>query len=93
MLKPEEQKAPWIVAIFSREHRRGGIIYEGARVRSSCTTEPYNYNLIDNNGQMSIERADDGRFVMPRETEYTISIDDNRTTLKLSLIEYIIILE
>lgn len=31
MLHPEKQRAPFLVTIFSREHRPGGIIYEGAR--------------------------------------------------------------
>ena len=94
MLKPHEQKAPWITAIFSREHRKGGIIYEGAKVISSCTIEPYNYRIVDNNGQMSIEIVSDpdaNCLIMPRETEYTISIGTDRTILKLSLIEYIIL--
>jgi hypothetical protein len=31
MMEIEEQPAPFLIEIFSREHRPGGIIYEGAR--------------------------------------------------------------
>ena len=76
MLKPHEQKAPRIAAIFSREHRKGGIIYEGARVISACTIESHELNGL----------------MIARETEYTI-MSGYRESLKLSLIEYIEILE
>jgi hypothetical protein len=37
MLHPELQRAPFIVAIFTREHRPGGIVYEGARPMGAST--------------------------------------------------------
>jgi hypothetical protein len=39
MLAPNEQRANFLVAIFTREHRAGGTIYEGARPLSACTYE------------------------------------------------------
>jgi hypothetical protein len=39
MLRPEQQRAPFLVVIFTREHRPGGTIFEGARPLSACTEE------------------------------------------------------
>ncbi len=36
MRHPEKQRAPYLVTIFSREHRAGGIIYEGLRPISAA---------------------------------------------------------
>jgi hypothetical protein len=69
MLKPIEQKAPWIVEIFSRQYRKGGNIYEGAKVIGASTD------------------AKSG------ETIYSLTIGDSLVpSLKLSLIEYIVVL-
>jgi len=38
MKEPEKQRAPFLVTIFSREHRPGGIIYEGHRPIGACQT-------------------------------------------------------
>jgi hypothetical protein len=38
MMEPEKQRAPFLVTIFSREHRPGGIIYEGHRPIAACQT-------------------------------------------------------
>ena len=66
MLNPDEQKAPWLVEIFTREHRKGGDIFEGARVVSACTED--------------------------NEKTYQIMIDQSSFQLKLSLIEYVVVL-
>lgn len=39
MLEPSKQSAPFLLTIFSREHRSGGIIYEGHRPISAIQTE------------------------------------------------------
>ena len=68
MLRPQDQKCSWIVAIFSRQYRDGGDIYEGAKVISSCTDEA-------------------------GEVTYSFTIGDSPVrSLKLSLIEYIVVL-
>jgi hypothetical protein len=39
MREPEKQRARFLVTIFSREHRAGGIIYEGHRPIAACETQ------------------------------------------------------
>lgn len=37
MLAPSEQRAPFLATIFTREHRPGGTVFEGARPLSAST--------------------------------------------------------
>jgi len=37
MLTPDQQRAPFLATIFTREHRPGGMIYEGTRPLSAST--------------------------------------------------------
>ena len=37
--KPEAQKASFVPVIFSREHRPGGIAYEGHKPIAACQTD------------------------------------------------------
>lgn len=39
MKEPEKQRASFLVTIFSREHRPGGIIYEGHRPIGAVTSD------------------------------------------------------
>lgn len=39
MKEPEKQRAPFLATIFSREHRPGGIIYEGHRPIGAVITD------------------------------------------------------
>lgn len=47
MLAPHEQPAPFFASLFTREHRPGGIIYEGARPMSSSTDYDNNNKVIE----------------------------------------------
>lgn len=39
MREPEKQRASFLATIFSREHRKGGIIYEAHRPIAACQTD------------------------------------------------------
>lgn len=57
MKEPEKQIAPFLATIFSREHRPGGIIYEGHRPIAACQTgdeRTYTLSTSDSNNQLGI---------------------------------------
>ena len=66
MLRPKEQRAPWVAAIFTREHRRGGNRFEDATILSACAEGD--------------------------EKTYQVIIGAESWLLKLSLIEYVVVL-
>jgi hypothetical protein len=66
MLRPKDQRAPWVATIFTREHRRGGNRFEGATIFSASTEGD--------------------------EKAYQIVIGSESYQLKLSLIEYVVVL-
>ncbi len=57
MKAPDEQRASFLATIFSREHRPGGIIYEGHRPIAACQTDDertYTLSTSDSNYQLGI---------------------------------------
>lgn len=44
--EPSKQRAPYLVAIFSRQHHPGGVVYEGCRpIAASQSDEDRTYTL------------------------------------------------
>lgn len=60
MLESEIQRAPFLVAIFVRQHHPGGIIFEGARPLSASTEESGEITYVLTNC--------DSRYMLPIAT-------------------------
>ena len=61
MLRPSEQQVPWLIGVCSREHRRGGWIYEGCHVISACVEFDGDGNELDKTYNFAI----DGNLMPP----------------------------
>jgi hypothetical protein len=57
LLEKDKLPVPWLCEIFSRQHRPGGIIYEGAIVLSALTTDTettYQIMIDDHSTQLKL---------------------------------------